>query len=143
MARLVADQPKGTLLNEVWVPVTQSALALDANKPDVAIDAIPRAEKLERRWPEVTLHRGAAYMRGGNVAAAIAEFRRLTDAEPAWPPASTVYPAAMLALARAQAVAGDTAAAKLSYRRFLDFWKRADANLTALIEARKALAALQ
>jgi serine/threonine protein kinase/predicted Zn-dependent protease len=143
MARLVADQPKGTLLNGVWVPVTQSALALDANKPDVAIDALPRAEKLERRWPEVTLHRGAAYMRGGNVAAAIAEFRRLTDAEPAWPPASTVYPAAMLALARAQAVAGDTAAAKLSYRRFLDFWKRADANLTALIEARKELAAMQ
>ena len=68
---------------------------------------------------------------------------RLTDTEPAWPPGSTVYPAAMLALARAQAAAGDTAAAKPSYQRFLEFWKRADVNLTGLFAAQPELAALR
>ena len=77
--------------------------------------------------PEVAFQRGLAYVRSGNIAAAVAEFKRLTDAEPAWPPASTVYPAAMLALARAQAAAGE-AAARQTYRRFLDLWQRADAK---------------
>ena len=71
--------------------------------PDVAIEALRPAERYQRRWPEVAFQRGLAYVRSGNIAAAVAEFKRLTDAEPAWPPASTVYPAAMLALARAQA----------------------------------------
>jgi eukaryotic-like serine/threonine-protein kinase len=143
MAHRVADQPKDTLLNGVWVPLTESILALAENKPDVAIEALRPAEKYQRRWPEVTLQRGFAYMRGGNLPSAIAEFGRLTNAEPTWPPGSSVYPAAMLALARAYGAAGDTAAARKAYEQFLDFWKHADPNLTALIAARRELAALQ
>jgi tetratricopeptide (TPR) repeat protein/predicted Ser/Thr protein kinase len=143
MTQRVAAQPKDTMLNEVWTPLTESILALGENKPDVAIDALRTAERYQRRWPQVAFQRGVASVRSGNIAAAIIEFRRLTDTEPSWPPGSTVYPAAMLALARAQAAAGDTAAARLSYQRFLEFWKRADANLTGLIEARRELAALR
>jgi predicted Zn-dependent protease len=143
MAHRVADQPKDTLLNGVWVPLTESLLALAENKPDVAIEVLRPAERYQRRWPEVTLQRGVAYMRGGNLPSAIAEFKRLTDAEPTWPPGSSVYPAAMLALARAYVAAGDPAAARQAYDRFLDLWKQADPNLTALIEARHELAALR
>ena len=143
MAHRVADQPKDTLLNGVWVPLTESILALAENKPDAAIEALRPAERYQRRWPEVTLQRGAAYMRGGNLPSAIAEFRRLTDTEPAWPPGSSVYPAAILALARAYVAAGDTAAARQAYNRFLDLWKHADPNLTAYIDARRELAALR
>jgi tetratricopeptide (TPR) repeat protein len=143
MAHRVADQPKDTLLNGVWVPLTESILALRDNTPDVAVEALRPAERYQRRWPEVTFQRGAAYMRAGNLAAAVAEFRRLTDVEPAWPPGSTVYPAAMLALARAEVAAGDVAAARQAYHQFLDLWKHADPNLTALIEARRELAALR
>lgn len=143
MAHRVADQPKNTLVNAVWAPLTESILALAENKPDVAIEALLPAEKYQRRWPEITFQRGVAYMRGGNLASAITEFRRLTDAEPAWPPASSVYPAAMLALARAYVAAGDNAAARKAYEQFLDLWKRADPNLTAFIEARRELAALR
>jgi serine/threonine protein kinase/tetratricopeptide (TPR) repeat protein len=143
MSRRVADQPKDTLLNSVWVPLTESILALGDNKPDVAIEALRPAEKYQRRSPEITLQRGVAYMRGGNMTAAITEFRRLTDAEPAWPPGSTVYPAAMLARARAYVAAGDNAAARKAYEQFLDLWKHADPNLIAFIAARRELAALR
>jgi tetratricopeptide (TPR) repeat protein len=143
LAHRVADQPKDTLVNSLWAPLTESLLALGENKPDVAIEVLRPAEQYQRRWPEVTLQRGLAHMRGGNLPSAIAEFKRLTDAEPTWPPGAFVYPAAMLALARAQAAAGDTPAATRSYQTFLDFWKQADPNLTALIAARRELAALQ
>ena len=49
MAHRVADQPKDTLLNGVWVPLTESILALGDNKPDVAIEALRPAEKYQRR----------------------------------------------------------------------------------------------
>jgi tetratricopeptide (TPR) repeat protein len=143
MAHRVADQPKDTLLNGVWVPLTESILALAENKPDVAIEAIRPAERYQRRWPEVTFQRGVAYMRGGNLPSAIAEFKRLTDAEPTWPPGSSVYPAAWLALARAHVAAGDHVAARRAYEQFLDLWKHADPNLTAYIDARRELAALK
>ena len=107
------------------------------------IAALASAERLQRRWPEIALRRGLAYERRGNTAAAIAEFKRLTDTEPAWPPAATVYPTAMLALARAQVAAGDSAAGRKAYQRFLDLWKDADSDLTALLEARRELAALR
>jgi serine/threonine protein kinase/tetratricopeptide (TPR) repeat protein len=143
MARRLAEQPKDTLLNGVWMPLTESILALGENRPDVAIEALRGAERYQRRWPELTFQRGAAYMRAANVPAAITEFRRLTDAEPAWPPGSSVYPAAMLALARAHVAAGDNVASRRAYDRFLDLWKHADPNLTAYIEARRELAALK
>jgi serine/threonine protein kinase/tetratricopeptide (TPR) repeat protein len=139
----IADQPKDTLLNRVWVPLTEAILALGAHKPEAAIEALRTNERYERRWPEFAFQRATAYMQSGNFTAAVAQFKQLTDQEPQWPPSVTVYPAAMLALARAHAAAGDTAAARQAYQRFLDFWKRADANLVALIEARRELAALR
>jgi tetratricopeptide (TPR) repeat protein len=143
VAHRVREQPTDTLLNGVWVPLTEAILALGAHKPDAAIEALRTSERYERRWPEGGFHRGAAYMQSGNFPAAVAQFKRLTDREPEWPPSVTVYPAAMLALARAHLAAGDTAAARQAYQRFLDFWKHADANLVALIEARRELAALR
>lgn len=143
IARRVADQPRDTLINGVWAPLTTATLSIVENKPELAIAALASAERLQRRWPEIALRRGLAYERRGNTAAAIAEFKRLTDTEPAWPPAATVYPAAMLALARAQVAAGDSAAGRKAYQRFLDLWKDADSDLTALLEARRELAALR
>jgi tetratricopeptide (TPR) repeat protein len=143
VAHRVREQPTDTLLNGVWVPLTEAILALGAHKPDAAIEALRTSERYERRWPEGGFHRGAAYMQSGNFPAAVAQFKRLTDREPDWPPSVTVYPAAMLALARAHLAAGDTAVARQAYQRFLDFWKHADANLVALIQARRELAALR
>lgn len=102
IASRVADQPKDTLLNRLWAPLTASIVALGENKPDVAIAALGPSEVLQRRWPEITLQRGIAYVRRGN-----------------------------------------TAAARKAYRQFLDFWKHADPDLTALVEARRELAALR
>ncbi len=61
IARLAADQPKDTVLNSVWVLLTESSLALGENKPDVAIEALRPAERDRRRWPQVAFQRGLAY----------------------------------------------------------------------------------
>lgn len=50
---------------------------------------------------------------------------------------STLYPLAQLGLARAAALAGDTATARKSYQDFLALWKDADPDIPILIEAKK------
>jgi eukaryotic-like serine/threonine-protein kinase len=47
-----------------------------------------------------------------------------------------------LGLARAEALAGDTAKAKKAYQDFLAAWKDADPDMPTLIAARKEYAAL-
>ena len=51
-------------------------------------------------------------------------------------------PAAHVGLARGLAMAGDTAAARKAYERFFDFWKRADADVPLLVQARAEYARL-
>jgi len=58
-------------------------------------------------------------------------------------PAPTVYPMALIGLARARVAAGDTTGAKAAYDQFLDLWSGADADLPLLAEARRERAALK
>ncbi len=142
IARVTADQPKSTLQNRVWGPLTSSIFLLAENKADAAVQALP-AGRFERRWGDVALQRGLAYLQGGNLAAAATEFRRIVESPPAWPPASSVEPYAALSLARTLAASGDRTGARQAYERLFDLWKHADPDLRLLVEARKELAALQ
>ena len=53
---------------------------------------------------------------------------------------SLLEPRYVLELARLLDENGDRTAARIEYRRFLDFWTHADAQLPELAEARVALA---
>src|SRR5205807_9883606 len=136
-------RPRGTDLNGLWIPLTQSILALAENKPDIALDALRPAARWERRFGDVTLQRGLALMQGGDPAAAAADFRRLVDSPSPWPPGASVYASALVALARALAASNDAAGAVKAYEQFLDLWKHADSDLPIVAEAHQELASLR
>ena len=77
----------------------------------------------------------------GNRAAAIEEYKRLTAAGPAKRTAAVLEPREVLELARLLDAQGDDEAAREEYERFLKLWASADAALSELSEAKKALAA--
>ena len=85
--------------------------------------------------------RGLAGLHAGKGAEAAAEFQKILDHKGRnWGP---LYPLAYLGLARAAALAGDTAKAKKAYQDFFALWKDADPDIPTLIAARKEYAALR
>lgn len=137
LARTKADQPKGTLLNQVWGPLTESILLLAEKQADAALDVLQPAERFERRWGEIGLQRARATMEAGDTALAVSRFRELVDNPTSWPPAASVYPAALVGLARALAASGDTDGARKTYAHCLELWKQADPGLRLLVEVRQ------
>lgn len=77
----------------------------------------------------------------GDLAAAIAEYRRLLVYGPETRWAGLYEPRYLLALGRLLVRAGDAPAARAAYARFLELWKDADPELPELAEARRALRA--
>ena len=76
----------------------------------------------------------------GRTAEAIAIYRRLVSAGPEQPWTAALEPRYVLALGRLLEKSGDRESARAEYRRFLEYWKNADANLPELAEAHAALA---
>ena len=142
LAQARAEQPDSTPLNRLWAPLTEATLLIADGKPDAAIERLSQTQRFEHRWGDITLVRGRALLRAGKPAAAAAEFQRLVDRPPPLP-AATVYPLALISLARARAAAGEAVAAREAYDRFLDLWKHADPDLKLLAEARRERAALK
>ena len=89
--------------------------------------------------------RGLAYLDAHEGAKAAVEFRKILDHKGAYwmrMSAGPYYPLSYLGLARAVAMAGDTAKARKAYQDFLTLWKNADPDLALLSQARKECAAL-
>jgi eukaryotic-like serine/threonine-protein kinase len=86
--------------------------------------------------------RGLAYLQMNDADKAAAEFQTILD-HPGWRPTSELLPLARLGLARAQALKGDTAAAKTSYQDFFAFWKDADPSVPVLVTAKSEYAKLK
>jgi tetratricopeptide (TPR) repeat protein len=76
----------------------------------------------------------------GDLPAAMDIYRRLLANGPDQTSVALYQPRYVLQLARLLEQAGDRPAADAEYRRFLDLWKHADANLPELADARRALA---
>ena len=98
------------------------------------LEAARRYEGAAEFWPSYL--RGQAYLRQKAGREAATEFRKIIDNR-GQAPLSTLYPLAQLGLARASALAGDTAGARTAYQNFLALWKDADADIAVRQEAQQ------
>jgi tetratricopeptide (TPR) repeat protein len=133
------------------MPVTRAAEDDVRGDPRAAIESLRQAAPYEMAAagprPVTTPYsaiyvRGLAYLRAGQGREAAAEFQKILD-HPGVSPVSSVRALAVLGLARAYALAGDTAKARKSYQDFLALWKDADPDIPILREAKAEYAALK
>jgi TolB-like protein/tetratricopeptide (TPR) repeat protein len=138
-------------VDRLWHGILRTELALAEGDPDAAVQAFSAGE-LPRRGVSLgvpgsvltnnlILRDGlarAAVARGDR-AAAIQIYRRLLANGPELKWVSLYEPRYVLQIARVLDASGDRRAARMEYKRFLELWKKADADLPELSEARRAL----
>jgi tetratricopeptide (TPR) repeat protein/predicted Ser/Thr protein kinase len=141
--------PNGTLWNAVQLPAISAAIALKRDQPSKAVELLASASPYERAHPEVVYLRGLAYLGLREGAEAAAEFQKIADHKGAnwgsdWqhPYWGQFYSLSYLGLARAFALAGDTAKARAAYQDFLTLWKDADPDIPILMQAKAEYAKL-
>jgi hypothetical protein len=146
-AKAVADEleksyPTNTLLKLYWLPTIRAAIELNRGNSSRAIVDLEVAAPYELGIAGMSISsvypaylRGQAHLLAHNGAAAAAEFQKLLDHKGIvlnFVTGALVH----LQIARAHAMAGDTANAKAAYQNFLTLWKDADPDIPILIEAK-------
>jgi len=139
-----------TVLKLYWLPTAKAAIALKKEDPSQVIRILEAAAPYELGSPPPvqvgTVYpaylRGNAYLLAHNGSAAAAEFQKLAS-HPGVVVNFVTACMARLQIARAYAVASDTAKAKLAYQDFLTTWKDADPDIPILKEAKGEYAKLQ
>jgi eukaryotic-like serine/threonine-protein kinase len=141
--------PNATLWNAVQLPAIRAAIALKRDQPAKAVELLASASPYERAHPEVAYLRGLAYLGLHEGAEAAAEFEKILDHKGAnwgsdWqhPYWGQFYSLSYLGLARASALAGDTAKARAAYQDFLKLWNDADPDIPILMQAKAEYAKL-
>ncbi|HEX8815156.1 MAG TPA: protein kinase [Terriglobales bacterium] len=148
------DSPLDTMIQSYWLPAIHAEIALNNNNaqqaPQQAIDLLQPALPLDLGTPlpfqiatmYPTYIRGRAYLKAGQGQQAQAEFQKIVAHRGL---VLNVILGALshLQLARAYAMAGDTAKARTSYQDFFALWKDADPDVPILKEAKSEYAKLQ
>lgn len=137
--------PNATLTTRVSMPIAHAVVAAHRNEPKRVLELLEPVKPYDRTarsefWSEYL--RGEAYLRLKDAPAAATEFQSILSHRGEYP-SSSLYPLARLGLARAQALAGDTANARQTYQAFLSAWSRADERLAPIAEARQELERLR
>jgi eukaryotic-like serine/threonine-protein kinase len=145
IAQLAKDNPSNTLLNSFDLPVTRATLEIGRNNPAKAIELLQPVipfDLANQRSMLSTYQRGRAYLalHKGNEAAA--EFQKIVD-HPGVVLNSITGALAKLGLARAYAVEGDPAKARIAYQDFFALWKDAEPNVPILVTAKSEYSKLQ
>ena len=139
--------PSDTIIQTYWLPTLQAMLALNRKDPQQALTALgtslPYELGDEGYWPMLpTYVRGKAYLQAGHAQEAVSEYSSLLRQRGV----TKNYPLgaiARLQLARAQALTGDTAAARVSYQDFFTLWKNADATIPIFQQSKAEYAKLR
>jgi len=148
--QLEKSDPFNKVFKLYWLPTLKAAIELNGAKSAQALVFVEAAAPYELGEPppiqEGTLYpaylRGQAYLLSHNGNAAAAEFQKLLDYRGIV--VNFVTGAlARLQLARAYAMAGDSAKAKSAYQDFLALWKDADPDIPILNQAKVEYAKLQ
>ena len=143
--------PEDTVVQFNYLPTLRAQLAISRNDASKAIDALRTAAPYELGLTSYvgfsgTLYpvyvRGQAYVAAHQGGKAVVEFQKILDHR------SVVVNEPMgvlahLGLARAHAMAGNTAKARAAYQEFLALWKDADPDIPILKRARAEYAKLQ
>jgi predicted Zn-dependent protease len=144
--------PEDTVAQFNYLPTLRGQLALNRNDSSRAIEALEVASPYELGAPGQAFFvffglypvyvRGEAYLaaRQGNEAAG--EFQKILD-HPGVVLNEPIGALAYLGLARAYAMQGDTAKARVAYQDFLALWKNADPDIPILIAAKSEHAKLK
>jgi tetratricopeptide (TPR) repeat protein len=149
-AQALAEEANGkmpethTLFHAVNLPQAQAAIALGRKAPDEAVEALKTAAPYERGKLILVYLRGLAHLEAGHGPEAVAVFQTIID-HPGWgdgPLLNIAHPLARLGLARATALAGDTARSRRAYQDFFALWRDADPNVPVLVQARTEYARL-
>jgi tetratricopeptide (TPR) repeat protein len=129
--------PNDTRLNGLWLPTIQAAIELRRGNAQKALELLERAARYEVEAGYVPQSlRAQAYLKLNRSAEAAVEFQKIIDNR-GHEPLSALYPLAYLGLARAAAMSRDMEKSRKAYEEFLRLWNDADAELSALTEARK------
>ncbi len=123
------ESPLDTMVQTYTLPSIRASIELTSNHAHEAIDCLKIAEAHElgaTNVPPSAVYpayvRGLAYLKLGQGTQAAAEFRKVVD-NPGVVRLHLQGALAHLQLGRAQAMAGDKAAARKSYQDFLTLWK--------------------
>jgi predicted Zn-dependent protease len=126
----------------VSVPSIRAAIALKANQPQAAVDALQSAIPFETGQFAPAYLRGLAYLQLKSPNEAIAEFQKMIAHRNAYWMFSSMSPAMYVGLARAYALAGNAAQARKAYDDFFTLWKDADPDIPFLRQVKKEYAGL-
>ncbi|HEV2340862.1 MAG TPA: protein kinase [Candidatus Acidoferrales bacterium] len=139
----VKKNPTNFLVNSLVVPVVHAQIALDRHDTQQAFAAlqalVPFAQSSSLSG--YSYFHGLANLEARDGKAAAADFQAVLDHR-GLHGFDVTYPLAMLGLARARALDGDSSAARIAYQNFFAFWKDADASLPVLQQARSEYASL-
>ena len=140
--------PLDTMIQRYWLPTIHASIELARKNPPAAIEALRGASyELGNYLPGFgALHpvymRGQAYLKMRQGKEAAAEFQKFLDHR-FIVLNSPLGALAHLDLARAYAIAGDTAKSRSAYQDFLALWKDADPDIPILEQAKAEYAKLQ
>ncbi|HEY6303357.1 MAG TPA: protein kinase [Terriglobales bacterium] len=145
---LVRQSPTTTLLNKVAVPLAEALSDLQHNQPAQAVARLEVAAPYEfgsgpgsaGYW--INFARGEAYLRSQDGAQAAGEYQKILDHRGV-SPTDVAYNLSHLGLGRAQALQGNTPAAKSAYQDFFAAWKDADPDLQILKQSKAEYEKLQ
>jgi len=143
--KLAKESADSSPFNQYWLPVIQAIIEIQRGKPDKAVEILQpvsryEAEPLTEFWPIYL--RGQAYLQQRAGGEAVAEFQKIVEHR-GRATDSQLYPLAHLGVARAAALASDTARSRQAYQDFLALWKDADPGNPLLIAAKKEYEMLQ
>lgn len=139
-AKLDAEYPRGTMMQNYWLPSIRAAIALQNNNANKAIESLEETIPYElgnglegHMYPAYL--RGEAYLQLGRAHDAVGEFQKILDHR-GIVINFVIGSLTRLQLARAAAMDGDTPSARRHYEDFLQLWKDADTNFPILHAAR-------
>jgi eukaryotic-like serine/threonine-protein kinase len=153
--------PLDDQIQSLWLPAIRAQLALDANHPAAALNALPVVSPVEfgQQWFVANISclyptyvRSQAYLAARDGRAASAEFQKIIDHSGVvwncWTGALAhlgVARANTLELSSAQGPDADAARvrARIAYKDFLALWKDADPDIPILKQAKAEYAKLQ
>jgi eukaryotic-like serine/threonine-protein kinase len=144
-AEIAKERPSDTLANGYELPTIRAILAINSNNPAKAVELLQPVipyDLSSTRAMSSTYTRGNAYLALHKGSEAAAEFQKIVD-HPGVVLTAITGALAKLGLARAYALEGDAAKARVAYQDFFALWKDADPNVPILVAAKSEYAKLQ